>query len=230
MSVKSFGEIKKIYEDHPADIDTVAVEQGNIIQRKWHRIKLNAVISEIEKMSLPKGSKVLDLACGSGGLTFKLAERFPEFVFVGCDFNKYAIEYANKKIERLLIDNMDFVCCSAEELDLISNSFDVVLGLDALDHFYKPKKALKEMNRVLKKDGLLVLIVRNYNSIKWIYLEKLLDLVWKQSRNYTETHLTHFTFRTLWYMVSESDFSELKMYKLHLGMSLFCVARKRWLE
>ena len=62
------AELMKIYHSQPDNIDTKAVESKLRVQKEWHREKLENTLSHLDF----KGKKILDLACGSGGLTRKL--------------------------------------------------------------------------------------------------------------------------------------------------------------
>ncbi len=223
---KSLVEIKKIYASFPADIDSVAVEQGNRVQKAWHAEKLEATIAALEKARLPKSAKVLDLACGSGPLTIKLAGHFPGLFFFGCDFNEEAIAVAKKKSEKNRIKNVSFSSGPAEKLFFKNNFFSAVIALDALDHFLEPKKALAEIYRVSKKNGLLVLAVGNYFSL-WPLLEIAWDKFGK-GRNYLETHLTHFKSHSLKEIVQKTGFEKVSVVSLHHLRPFFGVFTKHY--
>lgn len=246
---KSIDEIKKIYESFPADIDTISVERGRRSQRAWHAEKLDATIAAIESANLEKGAKIADVACGSGPLTLRLAKKFKNYNFFGCDFNSKAIRIAKKNAKIAGLKNVSFFNATAEKLPFEKNFFDAVIALDALDHFFVPKKALEEMYRVSKSNALLALAVGNYYSL-W----PIVEFVWDKfgwGRNYLETHLTHFNTKTLEVMVKGAGYKELQIMTLHnsrpvlrlvtyayskriedflskhnLGMTLFLTAKK----
>ncbi len=223
---RSLAEIKEIYSSFPADIDTLAVENGNKVQRAWHAEKLEATVSAIAAANLKHGAKILDLACGSGPLTLKLAKKFPEFVFFGSDFNEKAIGIADANAKKHGIKNASFSSSPAEQLSFNGNFFDAVIALDALDHFLEPKKALEEMHRVSKKNALLVLAVGNYFSL-WPLLEVLWDKLGK-GRNYLETHLTHFKKHSLKKIVESAGFKETSIITLHNFRPMLAVLTSKY--
>jgi ubiquinone/menaquinone biosynthesis C-methylase UbiE len=49
------------------------------------------------------------------------------------------------------------ICSTSEDIPKPDESFDVVLCVNALDHMIDPGKALAEMRRVMKRDGVFVL-------------------------------------------------------------------------
>lgn len=100
-------------------------------------------------------AKILDIGTGPGLLAKEFALRSKEFGVVGIDFSPIAIKLARKNCRGL--KNVNFLVGNAYQLPFPNKSFDMVLCKDTLHHFSNPKKALKEMIRVLKKDGLLYL-------------------------------------------------------------------------
>jgi len=108
---------------------------------------------EILRLShLQNGIKILDVACGSGALSLKLAKKGCQAH--GIDMSTYSIERAT-----CLGGKRDchFVVADTEQLPYKSKSFDRVVCSSSLEHFSNAVKALKEMNRVLKPNGIVVL-------------------------------------------------------------------------
>ncbi len=101
---------------------------------------------------IPKGStKILDIACGTGKSTEPLVESGLQ-VF-GCDHDPLMIEEAKKqaKIKNL---NIIYSIGDAEQLPYGDAEFDVVT-VGVAFHWFVNEKAVSEMKRVLKPDGLL---------------------------------------------------------------------------
>ncbi|MDP3741827.1 MAG: class I SAM-dependent methyltransferase [Candidatus Micrarchaeota archaeon] len=100
---------------------------------------------------LPAGAKVLELGCGDGKtLTSLIASGFK---VTGIDVSPSAIKIARKKAGRKAKLVVGDVC----ELPFAANSFDAVVTVHVLDHLSQKErgKAVVEISRVLKKDGLL---------------------------------------------------------------------------
>lgn len=93
-------------------------------------------------LDIGPGDRVLEVGCGRGHLTSRLAERGVDVV--GVDANPKAAEIADT--ERVL--TMD-----AESLDFPDDSFDYVLSVHALEHIPALGEALAEMGRVLRQGG-----------------------------------------------------------------------------
>ena len=101
-----------------------------------------------------RGKMLLDIACG-GGYFLQEAEKTGAETF-GLDLSTAAIKIALEKAQK-----SNILCGAGENLPFKDNLFDYITNLGSLEHFLDPKKGLKEMARVLKKDGKAVLLLPN---------------------------------------------------------------------
>jgi len=93
------------------------------------------------------GHSVLDYGCGDGRQSCMIAQAGARSI-IGIDISDAAIDRAT----RLGIPNAQFFRMDAEQLEFPDSCFDVVLGVAILHHL-NFSKALSEICRVLKKDG-----------------------------------------------------------------------------
>jgi ubiquinone/menaquinone biosynthesis C-methylase UbiE len=101
------------------------------------------------------GERILDVACGSGYWTRKLAAAHGCTV-VGIDSSEREIAAAKRHHNGM---HCTYLLSSAETLPFPAASFDKVISVCALEHFSSDTAALAEMFRVLKPDGILALSV-----------------------------------------------------------------------
>ena len=99
---------------------------------------------------------VLDLGCGTG----KFMQKFYKdtIKYYGLDLSEKQLEIAKNKVKG---ENVDFICCSAENIPLPDNSIDVIIStwvLGTILEIDRRNKAIEEMKRVLKKDGVIFLV------------------------------------------------------------------------
>ncbi|WP_027054000.1 class I SAM-dependent methyltransferase [Mesorhizobium erdmanii] len=107
----------------------------------------------IEGLSLG-GKTVLDIGCGSGGVTLHLVERHGAAHATGFDVEQPVIEAARRRATGLgLSDRADFVQAPPGPLPFADRSFDVVFSKDALLHVPDKDGLFAEIFRVLKPGG-----------------------------------------------------------------------------
>ncbi len=111
--------------------------------------------------SLTTSERVLDIGTGTGIVALQAAERVGRGgKVVGIDLSEGMLARAKANAERAgFTDQVEFSRMDAEALELEDQSFDAVLSLFALFHFPNPLSAIKEMFRVLRPGGRLVLAV-----------------------------------------------------------------------
>ena len=105
-----------------------------------------------------KDKKVLDIGCWTGQIE-KLAVKDTGTI-IGIDPGRYAIEFAKKNVPKA-----HFLVGTINSIPFDDSSFDVVLLLEVLEHIPKDTElsGLQEINRILKKDGFLLLTAPNNN-------------------------------------------------------------------
>lgn len=93
----------------------------------------------------------LDIACGTGSMSFELAKRF-EKVY-GLDISRGML---NRAVLKAKDEEVYFMYGTGECLPFRDECFDAVTCILAIDLFPNPEKAITEMKRVLKDGGILV--------------------------------------------------------------------------
>ena len=112
----------------------------------------------VELSGVKAGDWVLDVACGSGDQVFHYAQKGA--IATGVDENPNMIELAEKNWERRRFNQATFDIASATELPFPDGYFDIVsisLALHEMDRDAR-NKAVSEMKRVVKKNGILMFV------------------------------------------------------------------------
>lgn len=108
----------------------------------------------LEKAKLQKGEKVLDISCGTGLVTFPIAEAVgTEGSVTGIDLSEGMIEKAASLADKDGVSNVSFQHMDAEDLELPDHTFDVTINSLGLMYYPDPDKAIREMYRVIKPEG-----------------------------------------------------------------------------
>lgn len=110
-------------------------------------------------LDLKPGEGVLDVACGSGYWTTRLASKY-DCHAVGIDFSEHAISMARRHHNG---SRCRYFVCQAESLPFPTGSFDKILSICALEHFTSDGLALSEMSRVLRDEGVLAISVDSFS-------------------------------------------------------------------
>jgi len=106
------------------------------------------------------GDRVLDIACGTGLVTFEAARAVgPSGQVLGVDLSERMIDAAERRAREKKLSNCCFSRMDAEILALPDSSFDVVLCALGLMYMPEPEQALREMHRVLRAGGRVSLAV-----------------------------------------------------------------------
>jgi len=100
-----------------------------------------------------KGKKVLDIACGEGYGSAILAGSAASVV--GVDVSEDAVKHAKDKYAR--VDNLSFQQGSVDQIPVKTDSIDVVVSFETIEHVDCHQEMLSEIKRVLKSDGILII-------------------------------------------------------------------------
>lgn len=123
---------------------------------------------------MPEGVRVLDLGCGNGRFYQIFKEKKVEYV--GIDKSEKLIEKAKENFPEA-----DFVVGDGLDMPFSNDEFDYVFSIAVFHHIPSEKmriKFLKEIKRVLKKDGKLRLSVWNLISTnKKIYFKNIKEKI-----------------------------------------------------
>ena len=142
-------EIKSLYTDFAPKYDKYALNKGKYIVHK----ELGGELAS----KLRRNSKVLDLGCGTGLSSTELFKIDCEVT--GIDLSKEMLEEAKKlPFKRLICQNIE------EPLNVKEDYFDGVIMLGTTEFVQKPELLFKEINKKLKKDGLLAVTFPKKNK------------------------------------------------------------------
>jgi 2-polyprenyl-3-methyl-5-hydroxy-6-metoxy-1,4-benzoquinol methylase len=169
-------------------------EARNMVQQNIWKQKgylLNRAIRRGQAVkSMLKGSKaklVLDVGCAEGFITSFLS-KLPVYV-IGIDVDE-SIEIAKDKVK-----NTSFIYASITHLPFRSQVFEAVTCLEVLEHLQDQTidKGIKEIDRVLKSSGTLIISVpykEEITFIRCIHCGKLTPL-WGHIQTFDENKVTN---------------------------------------
>lgn len=122
------------------------------IDRLW-RNKAISIISEHKQ-----SPHILDVATGTADLAIAALKIHPLSV-KGIDISEKMLETGKKKlIEKGLSDKIELFQADSENIPFADATFDVAMAAFGVRNFADPLKGLSEMRRVLKNDGLVMIL------------------------------------------------------------------------
>jgi SAM-dependent methyltransferase len=114
----------------------------------------------LDLAKLQTGSRVLDVAAGTGEQTLLAAQRVgPSGYVLATDSSASMLEAAADAVRKAGLTNVETRVMDAENLDLDADSFDAVICRFGLMLFSDPRKALRRMSHVVRAGGMVVAIV-----------------------------------------------------------------------
>jgi len=153
------------------ELDNAAVER--LIARLESRAK-DAVFARLfdkyaAQLALPPSAHVLEVGCGTGAMTRFLAHR-ADFtgMAVGVDQNLAFIEAASRFAQdENVSERVDFRVGDAHSLDYSPATFDAVIAHTLISHVTEPTMVLREMARVVRPGGTVVIFDGDYASLTY---------------------------------------------------------------
>lgn len=121
---------------------------ANIINKKTHK-ELKKQISELVKSD----DDILECACGTGMLTLVMAEKCQSIV--ATDFSKKMLKKTQKKVKKY--KNVTVSYADINKIEYLDKLFDKVVAANVIHLLENPIIAIKELNRVCKDDGYIII-------------------------------------------------------------------------
>jgi len=159
----------------------------------------------LKDVKIPKGSKILDIGCAYGYF-LKLCEEIDCETY-GIDISEYAINMAKQELKKTKL----FVHDVEKGLDMFrDNFFDLVTMFDVIEHLKSPFLVLKEIYRILKPAGKLIITTPNLNALDR-FVRKVIrkENIWHGFVD--KTHIYLFTPKSLAFLVERSGFKVIKV-------------------
>ena len=158
------SQIKEFFDNFSKDYDKLAFEQS-LGTRYLSKIETNFVL---ENCPIKKGEKILDMGIGTGRFASLLAKKGASIE--GIDISEKMIKKAKKKLKE---QPANFTVADAgEHIPFGDNSFDYIICIRVLKYIVSWKRTIKEVARVLNRDGLFLLEIPNLYSVQFFGLRK----------------------------------------------------------
>lgn len=108
---------------------------------------------------------VLDAGCGSGITSVAFARRYPSCKVIGMEYSEEALARANVHVQKSEINNVEIVKADITSTpEVWADSYDVIFLFDILHDLSAPDAAITEVKRILKPDGIIIVVEPNVSS------------------------------------------------------------------
>ncbi len=172
------SKIESALKEAGKDLENLEVKDFSVIDQ-LHTGGHLATIEIVKKANLSSGAKLLDAGCGIGGSSRLLAKEF-QFQVTGIDIIDEFIKTAKFLTGKVGLENLtEFKQGSILDLPLPDNIYDAALSQHTLMNIKDKDVVLREFNRILKSEALLLLhevVQKNDHPID-------LPVPWAQSHN-----------------------------------------------
>jgi len=119
-------------------------------------VKWRKKVVKIVGKNNPK--QILDIATGTGDLALMMASLNPEKI-IGLDISSGMLEVGKRKIDKAKLSNkIEMIVGDSEEMPFKDDTFDAITVSFGVRNFANLYKGIKEIARVLKPDGVLVIL------------------------------------------------------------------------
>ena len=225
--------IKKLFDNIASDYDKLNHILSLNIDKGWRKKAVKETIDCAEPM------QVLDVACGTGDFTIEIARKAaPGSKITGIDLSEGMMSIGREKIASAAVEaTLEYGDCEA--LTYADNSFDRITVGFGVRNFEHLELGLREMYRVLKKGGKLVILelsIPSNSFIRWcykLYFLKILPAIggWvsgnRGAYNYLPASVLHFPAPDKFQaMMREAGFSTVEHKAFTFGICRMYIGKK----
>lgn len=216
---KTFDSISKNY-----DLINQLISFG--LHKKWKNDFINLINFHGE---------VIDLATGTGDIAISIKEKFPDVKVVGYDPSSMMLEIAKKK-------NSDNTICFkkgfCEEMPFLDSSFNFATITFGIRNTKSIANSLSEIKRVLKKDGVLMImefsksenfLVKNLYNIYLNYIIPFIGFLFSKYDEYkylANSIESFYSKDEMNLVLSQSGFTVNKNVQYNFGLVTIYIATK----
>lgn len=162
------------------------------------------MLSELKRSGQQK-LRVLDLGCGNGSLSHRIAQQGYEVV--GVEDSEQGVAIA-----RQTFPDCHFIQASVYELPFaeLENSFDIVLSAEVLEHLLYPRELVRAAKKCLKPNGHLIVTTPYHGYLKNLVLALLGKMDQHFDPLWDGGHIKFFSVSTLRELLATENYTGIK--------------------
>lgn len=152
--------------------------------------------------TLKPGDTIFEYGIAEGNLILNLARYFPQYKFVGCDFDELALDKAREYAAKHNITNFECFNTLAPVDPAAFSGAEVIVCCEVLEHVRYPWKHLDKLERIYGKPGSEVILSTPFGAFE--------AMQW--------SHFGHDYFRQHIWEFSDEDFKEMIGHKANMNV------------
>ena len=203
------------------------------IDRRWRT-------KAVRLLKYREGSRILDVATGTGDVALEIALRTPESVKItGADFCKEMVDLGAVKVAAsAFADRIDLRVAPCEDLPFANDTFDSITIAFGIRNVVDRKLGLAEMWRVLRPGGRMIILEFStprsllFRQLYYFYFRRLLPVVGGLFSRYNaykylpDSVLEFPSQEEFSRMITEAGFRNVHLHELTLGIATIYVGEK----
>ena len=169
-------------------------------QESSEKIYINTGNEDVIKLVTGRNLTILDVGCGSGVLAKKLSSMGHQIDGITISQNEYDV--AKHFLVKTYIHNLE----NGLPAEMIYSQYDYVICSHVLEHIVYPDKLLKDIYRVLKPGGFLIVALPNIMHYKSRLKLMIGDFVYEDAGIWDNTHVKWYTFNSAKKLLNDYGF------------------------
>lgn len=195
-----------------------AGEEGEQMLRRMNESHMAVTDWALDFPVFGQQDQVLDIGCGGGAALKRISKRISEGHLTGVDYSKVSVRLSREtNAEDIHSGKMEILEASVEKLPFQDESFDKIITVESFYFWPDPENNLKEVLRVLKRNGSFFLIADIYQKD---------DLGKETLENIKQYQLFNPTKEEFKEMFEKAGFSQVEIHT-KAGQDWICVEGKR---
>lgn len=167
---------------------------------------------------------ILDFGCGAGHILSEIKKLNPRAKLIGLDVSRAALDEAQKLLPEAELHKIE----DGGKFPLPDNSVDFIFTSEVIEHVYDTENAAKELYRILKPGGEMLLTTPYHNFIKNLLI--LLSGKFDKHFDPVGPHVRFFSGKTLFGLLERQGF-KIKSHGFYgrfypISHSIYLIATK----
>jgi ubiquinone/menaquinone biosynthesis C-methylase UbiE len=179
---------------------------------------VNTAFAQLVLQLLPQQGTILDLGTGTARIPILVAQQSPQLNIIGIDLSENMLKIGRENVNSAGLNHqIKLEKVDAKNLSYLDQQFDGVISNSIIHHLPDPIPCLKEIKRILKPNGGLLLrdLLRPENTETWEHLvrEYAADCNDHQRQLFRDSLQAAFTLEEVEQMIKMAGLEEIKVYQ-----------------